>query len=748
LRLSKNIGNFDIHIRINAPLNLIFFWMIYTRTINKKVFFILFLTCIEFSLFCQMEYPGEILGPMLNKGIGIPYISLENADKLLEQKIEKGIDEPYFFKIDEFAFVFQCDYSPENIGKWESNFNNKSIWRLGFTSANASSLSITFGNYSPNIGSRVFVYSPDGKTIEGAYTYRNANKTGVLAVSSIPGDSLVIELQQLDDNGFGRISITSVSIGYPLENSPKEAMDQYFDRSADCHVDINCINTPDVQLQKHSVCRLVIERPSGKLRCTGTLINNINGNGIPYVLTAGHCISDEYSANRTIFYFDYESPYCDGPDGELKSVSGSFLRSRADNLDFALLEMMERPPVDFYPLYAGWDATGDELDTSYIIHHPEGDVKKYSQNIEPVQTGTFEPFDAFTHWLIPFYNIGTTESGSSGAPMFNTSNRLVGTLTGGGLECTPIIDDYYQRMSNSWFDYPAVDQNLKSWLDPENTGIKAIDNLDPYLGTVEQLSNISEGATLQNLKNIPGWGYITGHNDSGTSQYAEHFFRNGSKYIYGVNMFISAAYSQAFDSKIKLKIWEGDETPEQEIYSFDIYNFELNAGSENLIRLDSLVLVDRHFFIGYEINYRLPIDTFALFHSINDSLNTAFVNRNGNWELLSDGIRYYDASLALKPLVLDYYPSTTSGFGDFPFDDVSIYPNPAIYEQQVLFKNTVQGTVNLTVYDLMGNKILNESFISPERNIRFDTQNLSEGLYLLKIDYDGNTAVKKFVKNR
>ncbi len=705
-------------------------------------------------IFCiaQLTYPGNPQGMKHDKGVGVTFIHLEDAKALKSNRVNTESDLDKQLKINEFASAIQVSISPEDQGSWEKTDQGLTIWRIGFTSLNASSLSITFDPFYLKPGCKIFVYSSDGKKVLGAFTFRNIYKTGLLAISSIPCDSLIVELQLSSGiKDFGELKISSVSVGFPHDIADKIVEDEYFGWSADCHVDINCISDSAVQLQKYSTCRLVIENRNGRIRCTGTLLNNTGGDAIPYVLTAGHCIKDEYSANRTIVYFDYESPYCEGPDGEIKSISGSELRSRADNLDFALIELNEKPPVDFSPLYSGWDASGDNLDTCYSIHHPEGDVKKYCDNTDAVQQGSFSPFDEYTHWLIPEYNMGTTESGSSGAPLFDASNRLVGTLTGGGQECTQYIYDYYQRMSNSWFDYLASDKQLKHWLDPDNTGSLSMNNLDPFLGTSEQLSNIKEGEIMENILYTDGWGYISGHNSEGITQFAEQYYRNGSKYIFGIKMHVSKAFSQATDSKVILKVWEGDTYPDLELYRKDVYNFELMPGEENLIRLDTLILVNKHFFIGYEINYRLPIDTFALQlvkHNNTDSLNTAYAKLEGNWQPLSDGNQFFSASLAISPLVLDYYPSPDTEYGAYPFDDITIYPNPAGYDQQILFKNKVDGEVRLSVYDLIGNKFLEKSFISPEPNIRFETDVLPEGMFLLKIEYAGKVSVMKFIKFR
>ena len=52
--------------------------------------------------------------------------------------------------------------------------------------------------------------------------------------------------------------------------------------------------------------------------CSGTLINNVNNDNTPYVLTAWHCIVGETNLNEHndfTYYFNHESSSCSSSSG-------------------------------------------------------------------------------------------------------------------------------------------------------------------------------------------------------------------------------------------------------------------------------------------------------------------------------------------------------------------------------------------------------------------------------------------------
>jgi V8-like Glu-specific endopeptidase len=255
--------------------------------------------------------------------------------------------------------------------------------------------------------------------------------------------------------------------------------------------------------------------------CSGALINNARNDGTPYVLTANHCLPTYYEAQTAIYYFNYESPECNGPDGDLtQTVSGSVIKATTYQLDFCLTQLNSAPPLSYRPYFSGWDITTAAPRKSVCIHHPVGDVKKIAIYNDWAITGDFVylyDYDDSTHWYIDDWDYGITQGGSSGSPLFNPDHRIVGDLTGGSTSgnCTA-SDAYFAQIYHSWADYTSLARlNLKAWLDPDKTGLTFLDGYDPESTGVEEpfrtsgmihvYPNPSDG-----LINLESGGLITG----------------------------------------------------------------------------------------------------------------------------------------------------------------------------------------------------------------------------------------------
>ncbi len=241
------------------------------------------------------------------------------------------------------------------------------------------------------------------------------------------------------------------------ERDPRNPRDR---EAAACHVDVACPEGEGWRDAARSVVRIV-----GRVEtCTGVLLNNTDRDGTPYVLTAGHC----GSLRNATFFFGWQREECggDAPEHDWR-VTGSTLVASDDLFDVQLVRLNAQPPAEARPLYAGWDRSGRIVTGATTLHHPWGDVMKVShERNKPKKDGIY--------WRINRWEVGITERGSSGAPLFDAAGRVIGQLKGGDATCEEPVGDLFGRLEREW---PL----LGEFLDPDASGVPTLDAYDPAL---------------------------------------------------------------------------------------------------------------------------------------------------------------------------------------------------------------------------------------------------------------------------
>lgn len=356
---------------------------------------------------------------------------------------------------------------------------NGKLFLLGITSKNALSIQLIFKQFRIPKGAELFIFSFNKQHFIGKFTEKNNTPSTTFPLAPVSSDSIVIEYFEPENAEFtafleiGQIVHDFVGIKNLLN-------------SGSCNRNVNCPEGQNWQNEKRATCKLTYSRNGSRYLGTGCLINNTNFDGIPYVLTANHCISTQEEAESALFFFNYESTTCDGSYGnENQTISGSTLVATAPNheLDFALLRLNQAIPRSYNVFFAGWNRSINISGKTVCLHHPSGDIKKISVDNEAPQTGNFgEGYNSNSHWKIARWDIGTTEPGSSGAPLFNVEHQIIGNLTGGEASCANSVNDYFAKIDRSWNEYNLENQQLKRLLDPLNVGCLSLEGFDPEIG--------------------------------------------------------------------------------------------------------------------------------------------------------------------------------------------------------------------------------------------------------------------------
>ncbi len=375
------------------------------------------------------------------------------------------------------------------------------LWLLKLTSQTAYGMQFYFDEFRLPEGARLFVYSPETETFLGAYTSANNNADQSLEIQFgiryIEGKEIILEYYEPADVNFGgQINLTNVvhifqnvfTAGGPHGTA------------SDCHTDAFCSFGWEEEIASVALILAYDDSANMVNRCSGALINNTDEDGRPLFLTANHCIDgvgSKYDYSTWQFLFHHELDDCNGTYNALRdeSVYGSKklvadYDDGSEMSDYLLLELTTTAAelAQQEVCYAGWTLDENPDGTYTSFHHPRGDLKKISEasNIA-TRSGSItlntksgsRTFPGNSHWELDWDSDNqTTEPGSSGGPLFDNKQRIIGQGTFNRdyafTYCFPNLIAGYGKFNKSW-----TDGGLDWWLDPYNTGQTAIDTYCP-----------------------------------------------------------------------------------------------------------------------------------------------------------------------------------------------------------------------------------------------------------------------------
>ena len=377
-----------------------------------------------------------------------------------------------------FGFNNNTNINISNSGTWINLPNGDRIWQLVVVCKNALTINLTFSQTVIPTGNELYVYNPSKDFILGKFTASHLYN-GELGTELVPGEITIVEYFVPKGSSIGNVNICTVTHGY---RTPNEFLLKAFGGSGACNVNVNCPEGAAWTQQRNSVVMLV----SGSNGfCTGALINNTLNDAKPYVLTANHCYSNPAT---WIFRFQWESTSCINPSTSptFQSLSGAVLRAQGTPSDFCLVEITGglvngTVPAAYTPYFSGWDNTETISPSAVCIHHPSGDIKKIAIENNALISTSFGGSPSNSHWGVLSWDLGVTEPGSSGSPLFNQNRRIIGQLHGGASACgASVLSDEYGKVSVSWNPAGSTTSGqLKHWLDPNNTNASFVDGYDP-----------------------------------------------------------------------------------------------------------------------------------------------------------------------------------------------------------------------------------------------------------------------------
>lgn len=383
-----------------------------------------------------------------------------------------------------FAEAIEVSISPATHGQWVQLSNGNALWRMRIRSAGAKSINLGFTKYGmPDRGSLI-LYSPDYQTVMGPFTPADNEEHEQLWTPILPSDELVMEVQ-VPAHSQSALQLELKYVNHDFIGFMEMA-------SGSCNLDVICGAADGwgiVDAYRDIIQSVAVIGTGGTTFCTGFLVNNARQDCTPYFMTANHCGISAGQAPSLVAYWNFFNSTCRQPNSPASGGNGngllndfntgSILRATLSSSDFTLVELDDPVSETADAFFAGWSAEDfAPTDTVICIHHPNTDEKRISFEFQPTFVADYNsttPNPNGTHITVPDWDIGTTEGGSSGSPLFNRQKRVVGQLHGGFAACGNNLQDSYGWFYRSWTGGGTANTSLKPWLDPDNTGIVVLD---------------------------------------------------------------------------------------------------------------------------------------------------------------------------------------------------------------------------------------------------------------------------------
>ena len=354
-------------------------------------------------------------------------------------------------------------------GQWESLKSGQLIWRHVVASVGAHTINLAFSHFELTGDAELYVYNPDQSDIYGPFTKDDNDDHLQLWTPIIGGDEVVIELR-VSPQYLQSTKLVMSRLNHDFADIRKSL-------SGSCNLDVACGSEDGwgiVDGYRDIISSVGAYTLNGIDQCSGALINNTAQDCTPYFLTAAHCSVNNNTAPSVVVYWNYENQECRQP-GSLDSGrpgnglrnnfnSGVIHRATLSASDMTLVEMDDPIDPSLNLFFAGWDRSYELPDTAICIHHPGVEEKRISFEFDPLD---YDPNGQDTAYvLVNDWDIGTTEGGSSGSPLFNPRKRIIGQLLGGLAACGNDEYDTYGWVQYSWDRGGNNNNSLKPWLDP------------------------------------------------------------------------------------------------------------------------------------------------------------------------------------------------------------------------------------------------------------------------------------------
>ncbi|WP_292889603.1 T9SS type A sorting domain-containing protein [Nonlabens sp.] len=768
----------------------------------KKITFFL-IVLVGQTILAQNNFSGtQPLSWKLKTAYDAPIEKFKNVpfDELAQEDAKNDLDKSIPWR---FGYDFSANIDPDTHGQKITLDNGDQLWRVRIQSPGAKTINIFFDWFDLRPGAWMRVSSHDRSDLSKLFTYEQNNVNKAIGIWPVASDDVWVELYEPKNSiGQSRLEIGNVVHGYRTATDFNEA--KALNDSGDCNQDVDCDITPpgadpfSIDQVKEDVKKSVAMLVSGNTGfCTGSLINNTANDGAPLFITANHCGN---SVAGWAFRFNWRSPNpsCATVTGSTngtfdQTASGATLLMNNSGSDMQLVRITDTGFFNANPdvVWNGWNKSSTSIPAmQFGIHHPSGDIQKTCRDDQSAvkQTTSFNGDPTTEVWRISDWDLGVTEPGSSGSPLFNQEGQLIGVLSGGAAACIGTNDnnafDIYGRFDVGFSEGTTAATRLSDWLDPNNTGQVTLGQFPPLQTFAVDVSvainnvptEICSGAinpvvqvTNRGTSTITSVDILYSYDRGATSTTISYTGSIASGASDTVNL---PPYNVLVAGSLNVRLQNPNGVADQNNANDTINaDFDLNGSpsfaanntvvfnitTDNFADETSWQVTDSSGTIiasgaagslADATTYNLPFNIvagecyeFTIADSYGDGICCGF--GQGSYTLTTDtGVQIFTGGTFTNSEVTPFKIDSTAGLEDALQNSISVFPNPS---SGVFNVESGLQAVKYDIYDLSGKLITSGNLTNGRSQISLDA--VANGLYLMNLSINEVQITKKLIKN-
>ena len=328
------------------------------------------------------------------------------------------------------------------------------VWALSVNSDQAGGIRLHIENLALPKGVELYVYSRTGEAY-GPYTGTGMDESGEFWAPAVFGREAIVQVMVPRGSSLRDVTFRITEAGIITQKAAGDLSmvpeATSFCGNPDCIVDASCYS------QSTSIWNAYAKQEwiSGAwiFTCTGGLLNDSNPTLNNFFLTANHCYSKAKTAGIVSFYWWFRTSSCNGTcpinTGWPYKTTGATLRSTSRYGDYTLVTLNTAPPSG--SVFLGWTSTPVAFTNGAALHrvsNPNFGPQVYSEDSVSTTAPTCSGWPRGER-IYSRTTLGGTDGGSSGSPVVNASNQVVGQLSG---SCGTNVGDPCDHVNNATVD--------------------------------------------------------------------------------------------------------------------------------------------------------------------------------------------------------------------------------------------------------------------------------------------------------